>query len=120
MTYIALMQTRPISVVETHMFLRAAEKIWREDELSALIDHVATHPEAGDVIPGTGGVRKLRWGRAGTGKRGGVRVIYFYHNADMPVYLLLAYAKAQATDLTADEKRTLTALAAMLKQGKDR
>jgi hypothetical protein len=47
-----------------------------------------------------------------------VRVIYFYHNADMPLYLLLAYAKAQASDLTPDEKRTLTALAAAMKQGK--
>ncbi len=83
-----------------------------------LIDYLAIHPESGAVIPGTGGIRKLRWGKAGTGKRGGVRVIYFYHNADMPLYLLLAYAKAQATDLTQDEKRTLTALAAALKEGK--
>ena len=112
------MLTRYISVAETHLFRRQAEKIWREDEIAALVDHIAANPEDGDVIPGTGGIRKLRWGRAGTGKRGGARVIYFHHNADMPVYLLLAYAKAQATDLTADEKRTLTALAAALKQGK--
>jgi hypothetical protein len=112
------MQTRPITVAETHMFRRQAEKIWSEAELAALVDHLALNPEDGDVIPGTGGVRKLRWGKAGTGKRGGVRVIYFYHNADMPLYLLLAYAKAQASDLTPDEKRTLTALVAAMKQGK--
>jgi hypothetical protein len=112
------MQTRPIAVAETHMFRRQAENIWAEAELTALVDHLALNPEDGDVIPGTGGVRKLRWGKAGTGKRGGVRVIYFYHNADMPLYLLLAYAKAQASDLTPDEKRTLTALAAAMKQGK--
>jgi hypothetical protein len=100
------------------MFRRQAEKIWSEAELAALVDHLGTNPEDGDVIPGTGGIRKLRWGKAGTGKGGGVRVIYFYHNADMPLYLLLAYAKAQATDLTQDEKRTLTALAAAIKQGK--
>jgi hypothetical protein len=112
------MQTRPITVAETYMFRRQAEKIWTEDELAVLIDHLAFNPEDGDVIPGTGGIRKVRWGKAGTGKRGGVRVIYFYHNADMPLYLLLAYAKAQASDLTPDEKRMLTALAAALKQGK--
>jgi hypothetical protein len=112
------MQTRPITVAETHIFKRQADKIWSEDELAVLVDYLAIHPESGVVIPGTGGIRKLRWGKAGTGKRGGVRVIYFYHNTDMPLYLLLAYAKAQATDLTQDEKRTLTALAAALKEGK--
>jgi hypothetical protein len=112
------MQTRPITVAETHMFRRQAEKFWSDAELTALVDHLATNPEDGDVIPGTGGVRKLRWGKAGTGKRGGVRVVYFHHNADMPLYQLLAYAKAQASDLTAQEKRTLTALAAAMKQGK--
>jgi hypothetical protein len=66
------------------MFRRQAEKIWSEAELAALVDHLGTNPQDGDVIPGTGGIRKLRWGKAGTGKRGGVRVIYFYHNADMP------------------------------------
>jgi hypothetical protein len=112
------MQTRLITVAETHMFRRQAEKIWNEAELAALVDHLALNPEVGDVVPGTGGIRKLRWGKAGTGKRGGIRVIYFFHHTDMPLYLLLAYAKAQATDLTPDEKRTLSALAAALKQGK--
>jgi hypothetical protein len=82
-----------------------------------LINYLATNPEDGDVIPCTGGIRKLRWGRMGTGKRGGIRVIYFYHDLGMPLYLLLAYAKSRATDLTPDEKRTLTALANTLKQG---
>jgi hypothetical protein len=112
------MQTRPITVAETHIFRRQAEKTWSDIELAALIDHLALNPEDGDVIPGTGGIRKMRWGKAGTGKRGGVRVIYFYHHAGMPLYLLLAYTKAQATTLTPDETRTLTALAAALKQGK--
>lgn len=116
MTYMHVMQTRLITVVETELFVRQAEKIWSEEERIALIDHVARNPEAGDVIPGTGGVRNLRWGRAGSGKRGGSRVIYFFHNAELPLYLLLAYAKSQATDMTADEKRIVTALAARLKQ----
>ena len=108
-------QTRPITVAETQAFARSAAKIWSEDELTALVDHVAHNPESGDVIPGTGGVRKMRWGRSGSGKRGGARVIYFYYRPDCPLYLLLAYGKAQATDLTQDEKKAVAAFAATIK-----
>lgn len=114
-----VMKTRPITVAETQLFARAAEKIWSEDELAELVDHLAHHPEAGDVIPGTGGVRKLRWARLGSGKRGGARVVYFYYRSDCPVYLLLAYAKAQASDLTADEKKAVAAFAATIKAAAD-
>ena len=109
------MRTRPITVAETPMFMRAAEKIWSEDERAALVDFVAHNPEAGDVIPGSGGVRKLRWARSGSGKRGGARVVYFYYRPDCPLYLLLAYAKAQATNLSADEKKAVAAFAATIK-----
>ena len=80
------------------------------------MDYIAANPEASDVIPDTGGVRKVRWSRAGMGKRGGVRVIYFYHDNTMPLYLLLAYAKAQRENLTPDEKRQVRALVTSLKQ----
>ncbi len=86
----------------------------------AFVDFIAANPEAGDVIPDTGGLRKVRWSRQGTGKRGGVRVIYFYHDADMPLYLMLIYAKAQRADLTPDEKRRAQALIATLKQAHQR
>lgn len=109
------MLTRPITVVETSVFLRQADKIWNDDERAALVDHVANNPDAGDIIPGTGGVRKMRWGLSGSGKRGGARVIYFYHDADTPLYLLLAYAKAQATDMSVDEKKAVAVLAATIK-----
>jgi hypothetical protein len=109
------MPTRLITVAETQAFRRAAEKLWEEAELFELVDYLARNPEAGDVIPGTGGVRKVRWVRSGIGKRGGARVIYFYHRPDRPLYLLLAYAKAQAGDLTPEEKRTVAALAAVIK-----
>ena len=114
------MRTRPISVAETRIFVRAAEKLWSEPERNDLIDHLARNPEAGDVIPGTGGVRKLRWGRMGSGKRGGARVIYFYYRPDRPLYLLMVYAKAQATDLAPDEKQAVAALAAAIKGAADR
>lgn len=108
-------KTLPITVAETQAFARSAEKFWNEDERAELVDYVAHNPEAGDVIPGTGGVRKLRWARSGSGKRGGTRVVYFYYRPDCPLYLLLAYAKAQATDLKADEKKAVAAFAATIK-----
>jgi len=115
LTYITLVKTLPITVAETQAFARLAEKIWSEDERAELVDYVAHNPEAGNVIPGTGGVRKLRWARAGSGKRGGARVVYFYYRPDCPLYLLLAYAKAQASDLSADEKKAVAAFAATIK-----
>jgi hypothetical protein len=60
-------------------------------------------------------VRKLRWGKAGSGKRGGARVIYFYYDEEMPLYLLLAYAKSAASNLSPEGKRIITATAAALK-----
>ena len=119
MTYRVPVKSRPITVAETQLFVRAAEKIWSEDERAELIDYVAHNPEAGDVIAGTGGVRKLRWARSGSGKRGGARVVYFYYRPDCPLYLLLAYAKAQATDLSADEKKAVAAFAAVIKAARD-
>jgi hypothetical protein len=67
------------------------------------------------VIPGSGGVRKIRWARAGVGKRGGARVIYFYHDPGRPLYLLMVYAKAQRENLTEEEKQAVRKLAAALK-----
>jgi hypothetical protein len=111
---------RPITVAETLPFHRQAVSLWNEEERSAFVDYIALNPDAGDVIPDTGGIRKVRWSRAGTGKRGGVRVIYFYHDASMPLYLLLVYAKAQRENWTQDEKRRAQALVASLKQAHDR
>lgn len=110
------MQTKPVTIVETPTFLRQAAAIWSDEERMALVDHIARNPESGDVIPGTGGVRKVRWGRAGSGKRGGARVIYFYHHAERPIYMLLAYAKAQREDMTPDEKRAVATLADAFKR----
>ena len=119
MTYTFSVPTSPITVAETQAFARMADTIWNNEERVELIDFVARNPEVGDLIPGTGGIRKLRWGRAGIGKRGGARVVYFYHRPDRPLYLLLAYAKAQASDLTADEKKTVAAFAAAMKAAAD-
>lgn len=112
-----------ITVVELTPFIRQADKIWSDGEGEAFIDHIARNPEAGDIIPGTGGVRKIRWTRKGIGKRGGARVIYFYYHKDAPLYLIAAYAKAQQEDMSPDEKKVITTLVEGLKQrhptGKD-
>jgi len=76
-----------------------------------LVWHLALNPTAGDLIPGTGGVRKIRWGLEGRGKRGGARVIFFYHDKEMPLYLLEAYAKNERTNLTQSECHELRQVA---------
>ena len=110
------MRTRPITVAETAVFMRQASAIWSDDERFEFVDFIARNPEAGDLIPASGGVRKVRWGRRGGGKRGGVRVIYFYHDPGMPLYLLMVYAKARRDDLSPDARRTVQGLGARLKE----
>ena len=106
----------PVSVVETPQFVRQADDVWSDDERHEFVDYIARNPEAGDVIPETGGVRKVRWRRQGTGKRGGVRVIYFYHNTAMPLFLLMVYAKAVREDVAPEAKRALAEFAARIKR----
>lgn len=103
------------TVAETPTFTRQADKLFSEDERRELIDLLSENPVAGDLIPGTGGVRKLRFAASGRGKRGGARVIYYYLDETMPIYLLLVYGKSARTDLTPDEKRAVSALVAALK-----
>jgi hypothetical protein len=74
------MEIGPVTVAETELFLQQAADLWSDGEYDAFVEYIANNPEAGDIIPDTGGVRKVRWRRQGMGKRGGVRVIYFYHN----------------------------------------
>ena len=81
----------------------------------ALLEYLAARPRAGDLIPGTGGVRKLRWARGGRGKSAGVRAIYYFHSDAMPLYLLTVFGKNERADLTAAERNELARLAAMLK-----
>src|SRR5437867_3676962 len=85
-----------------------------ETERGQVVDYLAHNPKAGDVIPGTGGVRKLRWGLEGRGKRGGARVVYFYHGAGMPLFVLSAYAKNERADLSHDDRREFKRLTAQL------
>lgn len=105
-----------ITVVELKSFEAAASGAGvTEVERKELTDFVARNPEWGAVISGTGGLRKLRWARRGTGKRGGYRVIYYYYSEAFPIYLFTIYTKAEQEDLTPDEKKQLAAVVGLLK-----
>lgn len=82
------------SLAETPTFAADADKLWSEDERMEFLAWLAINPDAGDVIPDSGGCRKARWSRAGTGKRGGVRVVYFTRLSAGEIWLLLIYAKS--------------------------
>ena len=107
---------RPITVVEVEPFSTKARQVWDEEEKLEFIGFVAHNPDAGNVIPGTGGVRKLRWARRGTGKRGGVRVVYYYHNESMPLFLLSLYSKSEKSDLRPKEKKAIRGLLERLRE----
>jgi hypothetical protein len=99
-----------LSIIEAPEFIQRARKIMTSDQQDELLFFLARHPESGDVIPDSGGVRKLRWGAEGRGKRGGSRVIYYFHDLSMPLMLFTVYAKNEKSDLSATERRELRAL----------
>ena len=84
--------------------------------IEAVAEYLSGQPDAGDVIPGSGGVRKLRWAAKGKGKRGGARIIYLYVVVAGKLYLMRCYAKNSQTDLTAEEKKQLREIGASLKR----
>jgi hypothetical protein len=79
--------------VETKLFTRLIDEYLSDDEFAALQLYMIVNPEAGDLIKGSGGVRKLRWSGSGRGKRGGLRVIYYLRSQQGQIWLLTAYAK---------------------------
>ena len=87
------MARRPVSVIEFAGYRRRASELLTAGQRDAVIDMVAYEPTCGDLIPGSGGLRKVRIGRDGIGKRGGTRVIYYFYNEDFPILLLALYAK---------------------------
>ena len=103
-----------ITVAELPEFIRSAERLLSEVERQDVIRYLAEHPLAGDLMEGTGGVRKLRWGRSGRGKSGGVRVIYYFHSEAIPLYLLTLFAKNERADLSKSQRNELAELTALL------
>lgn len=88
-----------LTVIETPIFQRMAAEVWNNAEREAFVSFISAEPLAGDVIPGSGGLRKVRWSRSGMGKRGGARVIYFTRLASGEVVLIAVYAKAKLENM---------------------
>ena len=110
------------TVVELPEFIRRATKLLNDSERHKLIFYLSANPKDGDRIQGTGGIRKIRWAREGKGKSGGVRVIYFYYNQSMPLFLITVFAKNEKSNLSKAERNELAKLTKLLvasNKGKD-
>lgn len=96
--------------VETPVFTHAVVELLEDEQYRSMQTALLQRPEAGPVIRGSGGLRKLRWALPGSGKRGGVRVIYFWDEPSETFYMLYAYRKSAREDLTAGQLRILARL----------
>ncbi|NOY57348.1 MAG: type II toxin-antitoxin system RelE/ParE family toxin [Calditrichaeota bacterium] len=105
-----------VTVVELPEFIRKVVRLLDEDERNSLIFYLSLHPKSGSIIKGTGGIRKLRWGRKGKGKSGGVRVIYFFHSDEMPLFLLTVFGKSEKDNLSKAEKNELERMVKLLEK----
>ena len=92
-----------VEFIETPTFTRLIGKLMDDDDYAELQLALVRRPDWGKVISGSGGIRKLRWAGSGRGKRGGLRVIYYWRTADDQIWLLLAYPKSEREDLSHDE-----------------
>jgi len=104
-----------ITVAETPEYIRCAERLLSAAERMEVVEHLAAIPKAGDLMQGTGGVRKLHWARGGRGKSGGGRVIYYFHSDAMPLYLLTVFGKNERSNLSKAERNDLAGLVRILK-----
>jgi hypothetical protein len=102
------------TIVELPEYKKKVEKLLSDDENKLIISYLAEHPKSGILMQGTGGVRKLRWAKNGTGKSGGVRVIYYYHNEDLPLFMLTLFGKNEKANLSKSECNILSKLTKIL------
>lgn len=103
-----------MTVVETARFLKDVKSMMSDSEREELVAFLGANPAAGEIIPETGGVRKIRWSLAGRGKRGGARIIYYFHNERLPVFLLAAYGKNEKANLSMAERNAMKRLVPIL------
>ena len=102
------------TIVELPEFQKRAEGLLKADEKSSIINYLASHPQSGDLMQGTGGIRKLRWSAQARGKSGGVRVIYYYHNGEIPLFLLTVFGKSEKANISKAERNELAKLTQLL------
>lgn len=96
-----------ITIAETHSFQKESQKILGESEVDKLKNFLSLNPQSGDIIPGLRGIRKIRWQVNQKGKSGGARIIYFFYNTNIPVFLLDIYRKSEKSDMSSKEKKIL-------------
>jgi hypothetical protein len=109
--------SRPLqTVVETAEFLTRSSKLMSDEQRAQVVEMLARDPECGEVMRGTGGVRKVRVALAGRGKSGGARVIYYFHSERLPVVALTVFAKNERANLTAAERNAMAVVVRAIKQ----
>ena len=96
-----------MTIIETPIFTRRIQVMLSDEEYRLLQAHLVNKPDVGKIIPGSGGMRKLRWSAKGHGKRGGIRVIYYWFMSKDIILLLFAYSKNEQDDLTKEQLRQL-------------
>jgi len=97
-------------IIETPIFTRRLVNIMNDEEYRDLQNWLVSKPDAGKIIPGSGGLRKLRWGGSGRGKRGGSRIIYYWYSPEEVILMLLIYKKKEQDDLTFEQLKNLKTL----------
>jgi len=90
-------------IIETSIFTKRIKELMKDEEYQDLQNTLVTHPEEGKLIQGSGGLRKIRWGIASRGKRGGIRAIYYFANSKNQIFMLMVYAKNERSDLTKEQ-----------------
>ncbi|MEZ9868872.1 type II toxin-antitoxin system RelE/ParE family toxin [Vibrio sp. 10N.261.51.A4] len=110
LAYTSFMHT----IVELPEYKKRVEKLLSEEENKQIINYLAEHPKAGVLMQGTGGIRKLRWAKEGSGKSGGVRVIYYYHSEEIPLFMLSLFGKNEKANLSKAECNVLNKLTKIL------
>jgi len=102
------------TIVEMPEYLRRAAHLLSDSERKEIVDFLALNPQAGVLLKGTGGIRKMRWGREGRGKSGGVRIIHFYHDKNIPLYVLTVFGKGEKDNLSNSERNELAKLVKLI------
>ena len=102
------------TITELPEYIKRSEVLLNQQECKDVIDYLAEHPKAGDMMEGTGGIRKLRWSHGNKGKSGGVRIIYYYHDKRIPLYLLTMFGKNERANLSKADRNSLAKLVDIL------
>lgn len=102
------------TIVELPEFRKKSDKLLSDSEREGVINYLSAHPASGDIIQGTGGIRKLRWSAGGKGKSGGVRIINYFYNDLLPLFLLSLFGKGEKANLTKAERYDLAKLTSII------